>query len=171
MSKRNFLSITVASLFTCLVLVFAWVFFNGLFINSVNDSSQSADESKDKVLELFSGVSPGQTKLNRYQGNVVWLVHLSQRQLLQVRTLDSYVLDKASGCDIEHLFCALSARTNRDGISIKFTQQAPPQLAVGTPWFGGFVDPSTSEIYDLIGRAYQQNKDQKVVEIQTLQLP
>jgi len=66
---------------------------------------------------------------------------------------------------LNKVYCVLAATTNRDGVYLQYTLKEPPQLLVDTPWFGGFVDPDSGAIYDLIGRAYQQNKNKSVVSI------
>ena len=50
--------------------------------------------------------------------------------------------------------CVIEAKTDRSGIDITFTAVAPRSVTSDIPWFGGYVDPTTGEIFDRLGRAY-----------------
>jgi len=161
MNKRKFLSIAVGSLFTCLFLVFGWVYFYGLTSNQ----SQTSDFKEEEINALFQNVAVGSVVLRRFKNQQVWVVHLSSKQRSQVKLLNQSVIEPETGCDLNKVYCVLAATTNRDGVYLQYTLKEPPQLLVDTPWFGGFVDPGSGAIYDLIGRAYQQNKNKSVVSI------
>jgi len=165
MNNRTFLIAAVSSLFACLFLAFAWIFFNGVF------SKPNSSVANDKVVEVFESVPVGEAVVRRYKNKAVWVVHLSSKQIVDVKLANDYVIAPKQGCDLTRLYCVLEANTERDGVKLQFTYNEPPQLESGTPWFGGFVDPSNGSIYDLIGRAYKQNKDQsnKVIKQLVLQ--
>jgi len=151
MNKRKVLSLSVAGLFAILFIVFAWVYINGL--TSISQSSKTNlvnTNSVNNVPRLFKNVAQGQIVLRRYKNQAVWLLHLSKGQLYDVSQLNDYVIDQGAGCDLSSPFCVLSALTNRDGINLHYTNQEPPQLLNGIPWYGGYVDPTTGSIYDFV---------------------
>ena len=162
MNKRNFLSLTVSSLFACLFLVFCWIFLNGL-ISKPNGTDSSESEV---MVELFQNIAVGDVVLKRFKNQPVWIVHASTEQRAQTKLINKHVIEPVSGCDLNEVYCLLAAKTNHDGVYLHYILEEPPQLVIGTPWFGGFVDPTSGAIYDLIGRAYQQNEDQSVVSMQ-----
>lgn len=161
MNKRKFLSVTVASLFTCLFLAFGWIYFYGLTSNP----NKTTDSDKEDARELFKNVAVGSVVLQRFKNQQVWIVHLSSKQRTQTKLLNQFVVEPAVGCDLNKVYCVLAAASSRDGVYLQYTLQEPPKLLVGTPWFGGFVDPASGTIYDLVGRTYKQNKDKSVVSI------
>ena len=164
MNKRKFLSVAVGSLFACLFFVFGWVYFYGL----TSSPNTTSDFKKADVSKLFKDVAVGTTVLQRLKNQRVWVVHLSSKQRSQIGLIDQFVGEPEAGCDLNKVFCLLDAMTNRDGVYLQFTLKEPPQLPVDTPWFGGFVDPASGAIYDLIGRAYQQNKGKFSASIKQL---
>ena len=168
MNKRKVLSLSVAGLFAILFIAFAWVYINGL--TSISQSSKTKSVSVNDVPKLFKNVGEGQIVLRRYKNQAVWLLHLNKDQLQEVSQLNDYVIDQDAGCDLSRPFCVLSASTSRDGINLHYTDQEPPQLLNGTPWYGGYVDPTTGSIYDFVGRAYKQNKNQSVISVKTIDL-
>ena len=164
MSKRHFLIFSVASLFTCLFLAFAWVFFNGLFIKS------ATPVATDKLTQITGRVPVGEVAMRRYKNQAIWVVHLSAAQLTVLKEIEPYVFNPKLGCDLNKLYCLLQTQTARDGINVQFSEAEPPQLKTGTPWVGGFVDPNNGSVYDLVGRAYTQNKDKSVKAIKELRI-
>jgi len=156
MNRRKFLSLAVGVLFTSLFLAFGWIYFYGLTSNSGKTSTL-----EDKEIDaLFQGVAVGRAVLKRFKNEPVWVLNLSSKQISQTQQLDQFVIDPGTGCELNKVYCILVATTNRDGVYLQYTLKEPPQLLVGTPWYGGFVDPASGQIYDLIGRSYQQNKQQ-----------
>lgn len=154
MNKRKFLSVAVGSLFTCLFLVFGWIYFYGLTSNP----SKTSDFKKEDVNQLFKDVAVGSVVLRRMENRRIWVVHLSSKQRSKINLLDQFVVKSDAGCDFNKVFCLLEAETHRDGVYLQYTLKEPPQLPFNIPWFGGFVDPTSGAVYDLIGRPYQQNK-------------
>ncbi len=106
----------------------------------------------------FDNVETGETAARRLGAIKVWATRLSARQRTQASRLDQYVVDANSGCDLASEVCVLIAATKRSGIDIIFTEQPPKLLKSSTPWFGGFVDPTTGEAFDRLGRAYKFNQ-------------
>lgn len=152
LDRRRVLTRAVGSLFLLLFLTFMWIFFSGISLFSDEETGNP------NANPLFINISEGQTILRRYKGQVVWVTHLSERQREQLKGLNVVLLDPTSGCSILGQYCVLSASTSRDAIYIQYSQPEPAQLLVGVLWFGGFVDPSSGELYDLLGRAYSTNK-------------
>jgi len=159
MNKRQFLSAAVVTLFSILLIGFAWVLLSG--INTIDDQP-FPDTKINNQHKLFKGLKTGQVVLRQYQRQAVWVLHLSSQQQTQVKQLDGYVDDgDVVACAAGNTFCVLIAATERSGIHIQYTQQAPAQLPVDTPWFGGFVDPTNGAFYDFLGRAYDDQEHQK----------
>ncbi|GHA19633.1 hypothetical protein GCM10008090_31660 [Arenicella chitinivorans] len=105
----------------------------------------------------FDDVETGETALRRINGDRVWATRLSALQRSQAIELANVVMDPNSGCKAVVAVCALHAETQQNGIEIAFSLKAPPQLSRQTPWYGGFIDPTTGAVYDRLGRAYRLN--------------
>jgi len=84
--------------------------------------------------------------------------------------LNTYLINANAGCDVNQVYCVLSAATKIDGIHVQYTLQEPSQLPSDTPWFGGFVDPTSGELYDLFGRAYMVNKNKQIQSLPVVKL-
>jgi len=153
MNKRNGLSLIVRGMFALLFLAFIWVLLSGI-------GSIEPERIQPNNDVLFAEVGLGETRLLRYQGEPVWVSQLTEQQKLQSKQLDSFIIDGDSGCQPQSTdkYCLLKASTRRDGIIIQFTEREPAQLPRDVLWLGGFVDPTTGHIYDLLGRAYKINK-------------
>lgn len=149
MNKRLILSRLVSALFGVLILVFFWVFFRGI------SSSTYFSDNGELVSTLYKGLQPGQSALRRYQKQMVWVTYLDESIRKRLPQLESYLIDPALGCDVNQDYCIVEAKTTVDAIYLQFTNQEPQQLPSDTPWVGGFVDPTTGAVYDLLGRAYR----------------
>jgi len=157
MNKRQFLSRAVASLFALLLLGFCWILFSGI---NLTEESDVASDSVTTQHKIFKGLTNGQIVLRHYRGRAVWVLSLSQQQQGHANELNAYVLEGGVACDVSSSFCVLSAATERAGINTHYTLQAPPQLNVDVPWYGGFVDPTNGVMYDFLGRLYKGQKQQ-----------
>ena len=158
MSRRQLLSMTVASLLVIVLLSFVWVLFSSI---NVDEQGAYSDVGKPRH-KLFKELNEGQIVLRRYKGRAVWVLRLNSLQQTQAKELSAYVVErKAEPCNGESTFCVLAAITQRSGINTHYALQAPAQLAVDTPWYGGFVDPTNGTLYDFLGRAYQGQKKQE----------
>lgn len=103
----------------------------------------------------FDDVETGETALRRIDGDRVWVTRLSALQRSQAVELATVVADPNSGCKAIVVVCALHTNTQQAGIEIAFSVKAPPQLPATTPWYGGFIDPTSGAVYDRLGRAYR----------------
>ena len=157
MNKRLLLSRLVSASFLALLLLFLWVFFNGI------GSSRFFSDDQTSGLSLFKGLQPGESALRRYQREMVWVTYLDQSLRDRLIEASPYLVDAGSGCNISQRYCVVSAKTKLDSIYLQFTLQEPQKLTSGTPWFGGYVDPTNGEVYDLLGRAYQTKNTNKAV--------
>ena len=128
----------------------------GLGLIFVLLSSISGPSNITNPANAFDDVQLGQTAARRVGSTKVWATRLSPLQRQQAKTLNAHIQEPESGCKTEQDVCAVLAATQRSGIDITFTIQAPSQLKPNTPWFGGYVDPSTGELFDRLGRAYSQ---------------
>ena len=106
----------------------------------------------------FDDVETGETAMRRIDGERVWATRLSALQRSQAVELASVVADPNSGCKPIVAVCALHAKTQQAGIEIVFSLTTPPQLPASTPWYGGFIDPSSGAVYDRLGRAYLSSR-------------
>lgn len=144
-NKRKSLTQLIKIMFLLLGLCFIFVLF----------SSISGPSKITNPKNLFDDVQLGETAMRRSGSVKVWATRLSSAQRAQASELDGYVLNANSGCDLKTEVCAVIAATQRAGIDIIFTEQAPKQLTSDTAWFGGFVDPATGDVFDRLGRAYK----------------
>ncbi|GAA6137027.1 hypothetical protein NBRC116583_07740 [Arenicella sp. 4NH20-0111] len=142
--QRRSLQSLIKAMFALLGLTFLYVLFS-----SISGTNQVGDSSA-----LFDDVAIGQTALRRNGQRRVWVSRFSGQQLTELTTLESVLVDPAAGCEITLGVCVLDASASRSGIDIVFSDSVPAQLASGLPWFGGFVDPTTGELFDRLGRAY-----------------
>ena len=167
MNKRQILIKSVASLFFILLIAFCWVIFKGATfpLNSPLENASHSPSKNASQHPLFQGLQAGQTMLRRHQRQVVWVIAIDEQTKAQRLSLNNFLLNPNSGCNIDQQFCVLKAATAIDGINVQFTSQEPSQLASGTPWIGGFVDPTSGEIYDLFGRAYAINKQKNILSL------
>jgi len=62
------------------------------------------------------------------------------------------------------VLCVVAAQTDRSGIEIRYTRERPPQLHHSVPWLGGFVNPTTGAVFDLLGRPYTQGEALTIIE-------
>ena len=53
----------------------------------------------------------------------------------------------------------LLAQSVYAGLDLSYTLKAPPQIPEEVPWEGGFVDPSSGSVFDLLGRSYSVTND------------
>jgi len=163
MNKRLILSRLIFFFFTLLVLAFLWVFLNGI------GSSHYLSSHKKPGPAVFQNLHPGQSKLHRYQRQMVWVTFLNQHLRAGLSELAPYVINPEVGCDVAQAYCVVAASTSIDSIYLQYTRQEPQQLPSNTPWIGGFVDPTSGAVYDLLGRAYKiknaNNAGLPVVEV------
>jgi len=134
-----------------LVLAFAVVLFTGIFEPKRGAPAQ----------QPFSDVPIGATELRRYHGQRVWVTHLTDS--LAFSRLDGFV-DTAGSCDRSQEFCVLLASTARQGVEFVFSHIAPAQLPADVPWMGGFINPSTGAVFDLLGRPYRLTMSRTINE-------
>lgn len=141
---------TVICLFAVLALAFMVVLFISLGTN--NSPTQDPSNYSDQFHDIKTGVT-GKRRLGKH---AVWVTRLSEEQRLQLGAMAKQVVN-LDGCQMS--LCILNAHTERQGIDLIFSRERPPQVAVGTPWLGGFVNPTNGAVYDLLGRAYWQNQE------------
>lgn len=155
MNRRYVLSRAVYGMLALLVLAFVWVLFSSTRVTLTDEVPVSNDEA------LFADLALGQSRLYHINSQRVWVTRLSPAQAAQVVTLDKWLSKPDEGCVANAQYCLLSGQTQQSGIYLQFTATPPPQLSSKVPWFGGFVDPTTGEVFDLLGRAYSSVKHQR----------
>lgn len=138
-------------MFGLLVLGFIYVLFKGLSGAGNSEQSTSSDNLAD--------IPIGQTVSRRLEGETVWISRLSEHQKAGLEQIAPFLVDVDSGCASAGDFCILAATGTRDGIRISFSKATPPQLPAGIAWQGGFVDPASGAMFDLLGRAYRLGSD------------
>ena len=130
-------------------LFFLYVLFAGMSVQ--NPSDEAAESGK------FTQVLLGQTVLRRVNGHRVWVSRLSAQQQTVLNLNNPYLVDQITSCvDLE--VCVLSASAARHGLDIVFSKKEPPQLPSKVVWNGGFVDPTSGAVFDLLGRPYRLDK-------------
>jgi len=136
--------------------VIKWMFLSLLaFLLYVLFSSLSGPSNIVSGVNLYDDVMIGQTAKRRDGPNRVWVTRLSKVQLSYHGQLNEFVVAPNSGCDKERVLCVILAKTARSGIDVVYSATSPDGFPAGVPWYGGFVDPSTGEMFDLFGRAYK----------------
>ena len=149
--RRDSLQRAVKIMFALLGLALFYVLISGL-------GGEAGRQQQSSSLEL-DDIAPGQTVGRRIDGQPAWVTRISGQQRQDLMSLQPYLLDPANGCAVAVPVCALSASGARDGIQISYSKQAPPQLPRDAAWYGGFVDPASGAIFDLLGRAYRLGGD------------
>ena len=142
--SRTLLIRLVRAMFGILILAFVLILFRSLAGANLTTSVNSP----------FDDVEIGETTLRRYQGKRVWVTRLSPQLVQALQSIDSLVVDKAIGCDPQQTLCAVMANTKTDAIEIRYSAKRPANVSRSTPWAGGFIDPTTGAIFDVLGRAY-----------------
>lgn len=142
--NRERLRRVVGAMSAILVVAFIWVFFSGLFTGS---SSVTDHRS-------LNNIAPGHTVMSRINQQRAWVTVLSDAQRRQLEQFDDAAVVTTHGCQITEAICVILAATARAGIELRFVDDVPAALPEGLPWAGGFVNPDTGAVYDLIGRAY-----------------
>lgn len=139
-----------AMIFSILLMISAFLFviFQGLLW-----SPKLSQE------ETYETLAKGETRLFRRQQKRYWVTKLTDKQREQLLQLAQFVHENTGGCSIKNIVCELDATSQRSGVLIQFVSLKPTQLPVTVQWFGGFIDPATGGIYDLLGRAYISNPE------------
>jgi len=139
-----------------LILVFTYIIVKGAFWTPPSHPS--------------SNIPLNSTELKHFNSKQYWLTHLSPELIEKLNSLDNWVVGKrqcsnlsitaATKQSAEHnpaSYCAFLAQTKVDGVLKIYLSERPNTLSSNTPWFGGFVDPTDSTTYDLLGRVYKTN--------------
>ena len=109
------------------------------------------DQQKNSI-----DLTEGETQLISYQGNRVWMTRVSNLQKQQLTMLSSLV-HQDTGCDVSQETCFVQSETDRQGILLLYLKEKPDVLSKNQEWFGGFLNPATNAVYDLLGRGYLSN--------------
>lgn len=150
-SRRKQLKRLVSGMFALLVLAFVFVSLQSL-------TGVESDNSRQQSLSLEQ-LPVGQTVLRRVDGRRLWITRLSDQQSRAAVLNNPFLIEPQSGCQAQQAICALSATAVKHSVDIVFSQKAPPQLPDQASWAGGFVDPTTGAVFDLLGRAYRLGRD------------
>ena len=167
LQQRKILARTVY--FMCGLLIIAFLVI--LFSDSVVNNS-SVDKNSSEQQFYFQRVSVGETALFRVNNDIVWVTRLSSIQKDSLKKLNRITVQhKTEGgaqCVILQEYCAINAATKEQGIQLRYTKAPPSQLPAKNIWVGGFVNPSTGAVYDLLGRAYLFQGDVDSLNIMAL---
>ena len=144
---RSHLSRLVLAMFGLLLFGFVFILVGSLRAPAISEAITD--------VEKFAEVAIGQTVLRRIEGRRVWLTRLSESQRHAATLLQEQLVYPDAGCKPESVLCVLDAATARDGIELTYTDSPPPQLPNAPTWMGGFVDPGSGAVFDLLGRAYR----------------
>lgn len=141
----------------------------GLFFLYVLIAGMGAQTPHSTAVERgeFTHVLSGQTVLRRVNGRRVWVSRLSAQQQTVLNLNNPYLVDQISSCGDPEV-CVLLASAARHGLDIVFSKQQPPQLPSKVIWDGGFVDPTSGAVFDLLGRPYQLGKSSDTQRMKAL---
>ena len=113
----------------------------------------------------FGNIQANQTVMRNVNGKRAWVTRFGN-QLIEKRDLTSkWVKEERGGCDINKAICLFDAATTRQGIEILYIEQKPPQVSNEIPWYGGYVNPLDSSVYDRFGRGYKINDEASAVQL------
>jgi len=154
-NKRKVLGDSIRVMLIILVLAFVFVLFRSLSGPSITSSNAAS---------VFDNVVIGQTALRRSGRERLWATRLNKLQRRQINDISPWVIDAQSGCAPDTVLCIVSALSERSGIDLVYSANAPSQLPKGALWHGGFIDPATGGVFDFIGRAYKgvNTNDQRI---------
>ncbi len=141
---REKLILLIKLMFLTLAMAFTFVLFRSL----------SGPSNFSNTVNLFDDIEVGQTAVRRAGREKVWVTRLSPQHADQAKEVAPFVVDEDAGCDAQKDLCVLVAAAQRRGIDLIYSADSPPQLRSKVVWHGGFVDPSTGEVFDRLGRAY-----------------
>ncbi len=147
-SLRKNLTRIVLAMCLLMVLSFASVLLNGtvFFLPKLPEEQSTETRFKDLVI--------GEPQLQRINKQVAWVISFSATQKENLVLLDAGALVVGTACDTLETYCILLAETERLGIYLQYSEVPPSQVPAETPWYGGFVNPITGNVYDLLGRPY-----------------
>lgn len=148
-------------MFSLLVLAFLYVLLVGT--TKAPPSGQAGHTPQE-----YAKVTPGTSKLLRFDGQPAWVTHIDIELLGKLKSLENVISNQ--GCSPTLGFCILSASTSTAGVLITFTEAAPAQIPADIQWVGGFVDPTNGNTYDQLGRPYKINSSNSSPKI-ILQTP
>jgi len=150
-----------------LVVAFFVVLFSDSFIK--NDSAKLNANLKGSY---YDSVGIGETVLLRVNRELVWVTRLNLQQKDSLKNLNATTIQHQTEgvlrCTISQEYCAIDASTKEQGIQLRYTKEPPSQLPAKNIWVGGFVNPSTGAVYDLLGRAYLFQGDVEVLRLMEL---
>jgi len=142
---------------------FVFILLNGtLGFNPLIDSDQRAEKLTDEL-------AIGDSELRRAEGELIWISYLSTEQMNELAAYTDAIVRLDTGCAVDMQYCGLSAETGQTGIQFRWSESPPPQVPIGLPWSGGFVNPVNGAVYDLLGRAYQFQGEVAAMTIVPLQ--
>jgi hypothetical protein len=150
-SRREQLKFLVRGMFGLLLLAFVFVSLRSL--NGVE-----SDNSLHQALSIDQ-LPLGKTTLRRVDGMRLWITRLSDQQRRDAALNKPFLMDSQTACPPQLDVCALSATAAKYSVDIVFSLKAPPQLPDEANWLGGFIDPTTGAVFDLLGRAYRLGRD------------
>jgi hypothetical protein len=143
-----------------IVLAFAFVLGSGINYQKEALSSSTND--------MFAEVGLGTTAMRRHSSTRVWVTRLDNTQRKILKEITHHVRDPQGGCSASTPVCVLLAQSVYAGLDLSYTLKAPPQIPESVPWVGGFVDPSSGSVFDLLGRSYSVAKDDGRTSLATL---
>ena len=116
---------------------------------------------------IVDNLSPGQTAMRRLDGRRVWISHLSAQQKKVLNSMPENMVTVASGCQLPASYCIIDAASERAGIELVYSKPRPSVMLKSKIWVGGFIDPDSGAIYDLLGRAYKRDTATRTLRVST----
>lgn len=155
---RRRLALGVKTMLGLLALAFVSVLLAGLFT--------SGDDSTD--FNAAQDILSGHTQLSRVNGERLWISNINQAQLTQLLAMSDNRVYRNTGCQAKLGLCAVRARTSKQGIEIRYIAEKPFYLPPAHELAGGFVNPTTGLVYDLLGRALREQELRAKLNVDTM---
>jgi ubiquinol-cytochrome c reductase iron-sulfur subunit len=127
--------------------------------------SEKAKAAGAPVEADISKLEPGQLMRVKWRGKPVWVVHRTEQNLADMKTLEGTLLDPASEAPQQPEYCKNPHRSRKPeylvaigicthlGCSPTYRPDIKP-ADLGDEWLGGFFCPCHGSRFDLAGRVY-----------------
>lgn len=134
------------------------------FLASWNPSARAKAAGAPAEADI-SKLEPGQMLRVKWRGKPVWVVHRTEANLADLKTLDDKLADPASGVPQQPDYCKNDFRSIKPkymvavgicthlGCSPTYRPEIAP-ADLGADWKGGFFCPCHGSTFDLAGRVF-----------------
>ncbi len=140
-------------------IVFIWIIFSGY-------SNSSGVKKEHYLIHVnLNKLMPGEVRIIRHNGSPVILMRRSQQDLKNLLAIRSNLIDPDSQISSQPRFAKNYYRSLKQeyfiayainpvsGVEVNYKSE----LDIDVPWYGGFLENRTDDIYDKAGRIYKRN--------------